>query len=274
MKSPCFPPAIKQRSACSSHQLKIPAQDLNNSEAFSDENDGLTPDDLRIAFSDLNVEDFHGTASEQHEDDTNHFNDHMERILRPDTNLKKGLSKATTFPCSGKTFMSLAEEGAVLSTVPFPSQSSLEPASPVLGRSTSLPATPRLVSAMKGGREKEGAPPRARMQVKWAEDVYDPPTTSMPHTLRNHPQQRYKPKKKDHHKHKHKKKPSRSSTTRDKQPHPANLPERSKVQESSSGGSSVAGILDYVGSGQEAKCGSSLLAGPLAKLQFSVAEAT
>ena len=41
------------------------------------------------------------------------------------------------------------------------------------------------------------------MQVKWAEDVYDPPATSMSHTLRNN-----KPKKskKDDHKHKHKKK--------------------------------------------------------------------
>lgn len=44
--------------------------------------------------------------------------------------------------------------------------------------SVSLPECGKLVSAMKGSREKEGITPR-KLSVSWAPDVYDPPPTSL-----------------------------------------------------------------------------------------------
>lgn len=44
--------------------------------------------------------------------------------------------------------------------------------------SVSVPKCGKLVSAMKGSREKEGITPR-KLSVSWAPDVYDPPPTSL-----------------------------------------------------------------------------------------------
>ncbi|KMZ65897.1 hypothetical protein ZOSMA_306G00020 [Zostera marina] len=65
-----------------------------------------------------------------------------------------------------------------------------------------------LVSAMKGGREKEGHLSKLKLNVKWAPDVYDPPITLSSHTVKNyhHQQQRRKSKKKDRNKHGNKQK--------------------------------------------------------------------
>jgi len=57
-----------------------------------------------------------------------------------------------------------------------------------------------LVSAMKGGRELNGTVVRSELRVKWAPEVYDPPATSVSHTVTGH--QRPKAKKKDKNKHK------------------------------------------------------------------------
>jgi hypothetical protein len=59
---------------------------------------------------------------------------------------------------------------------------------------------------MKGGRERssDGSPTEVR-HVKWAPDVYDPPVTSVDHSVKSH-QQRPKSRKKDKNKLKHKKK--------------------------------------------------------------------
>lgn len=62
-------------------------------------------------------------------------------------------------------------------------------------RSLSLPSESKLVSAMKGSREKEGVPPR-KLSVSWAPDVYDPPPTSVSHYPRKKSQQQYKSSKK------------------------------------------------------------------------------
>ena len=51
---------------------------------------------------------------------------------------------------------------------------------------------------MKGGRALNGSMTRLDLRVKWAPEVYDPPATSMSHTVRGH--QRPKAKKKDKHK--------------------------------------------------------------------------
>ncbi|GAB2272471.1 hypothetical protein Dimus_007295 [Dionaea muscipula] len=62
-------------------------------------------------------------------------------------------------------------------------------------RSLSLPTPRTLVSALKGSREKEGAPPR-KLSVSWAPDVYDPPPTSLSHSPKKKSQQQFKNNKK------------------------------------------------------------------------------
>ncbi|PPR82702.1 hypothetical protein GOBAR_AA38016 [Gossypium barbadense] len=60
-------------------------------------------------------------------------------------------------------------------------------------RSISLPTPLKLVSALKGSREKQGLPTK-KLTVKWAPDVYDPPPTSVLHTVRSKKQQKSKKK--------------------------------------------------------------------------------
>lgn len=79
-------------------------------------------------------------------------------------------------------------------------------------RLPSFPSTSRLlISAMKGGRERSGgeASPTENRRVNWAPDVYDPPVTSVDHTLKGH-QQRSRSRKKDKGKQKQKPKKRKS----------------------------------------------------------------
>lgn len=69
-----------------------------------------------------------------------------------------------------------------------------------------------LVSAMKGGREENGICLEMKLHVKWAPEVYDPPSTTMSHTVKSH-QHRPKARRKDQQKHKHKGKSSRNKHT-------------------------------------------------------------
>ncbi|XP_021743022.1 uncharacterized protein LOC110709116 [Chenopodium quinoa] len=83
-------------------------------------------------------------------------------------------------------------------------------------RSLSLPTESKLVSALKGSREKIGGPPR-KLSVSWAPDVYDPPPTSLSHYPKKKNQQQSKSSKK-HGKGKQKSKSVRGggSATKDK----------------------------------------------------------
>ncbi|XVE96836.1 hypothetical protein REPUB_Repub02eG0257400 [Reevesia pubescens] len=72
----------------------------------------------------------------------------------------------------------------------FSEDSVQSPQSPY-SRSISLPTPTKLVSALKGSREKQGLPPK-KLTVKWAPDVYDPPPTSVLHTVRSKKQQKLK----------------------------------------------------------------------------------
>lgn len=65
-----------------------------------------------------------------------------------------------------------------------------------LSRSSSLPTNRKLVSALKGGREKEGMPPK-KLSVSWAPDVYDPLPTSVSHYPKKKSQKHYKSSKKN-----------------------------------------------------------------------------
>ncbi|XVF08051.1 hypothetical protein REPUB_Repub06bG0192200 [Reevesia pubescens] len=79
---------------------------------------------------------------------------------------------------------------ASLPSTASPPEDSVQPPLPH-SRSISLPTPLNLVSALKGSREKQGLPPK-KLTVKWAPDVYDPPPTSVLHTVRSKKQQKSK----------------------------------------------------------------------------------
>ncbi|KAG0516587.1 hypothetical protein BDA96_09G016100 [Sorghum bicolor] len=192
--------------------------------------------------------------------------------------VKKGLQKCATFPpTSGQAKQEdgsccYADDGLT--------------AAPAYERSVSLPQpTLKLIPAMKGGREKNGiASPTENRHVKWAPDVYDPPVTSVCHSVTNSYQRRSKHRKKEKNKQKKKqkgksKKNQQSSTQNPSAPQVSDL--GLKGVSTTGGQSSVddlskheAGIMDYSMGSQEAKCGSSFLRESVAKMHFSIAEAS
>uniref|UniRef100_A0A1D1Y5F7 Pre-mRNA-splicing factor ISY1 n=1 Tax=Anthurium amnicola TaxID=1678845 RepID=A0A1D1Y5F7_9ARAE len=295
----------KQCSLCYSSKENVNAilvEDLNEHRGCLASKDKLKAEELGTAFGGLHIEDFldkssgHKLSSELEtlcnlKEATECLKDDRQKIFQQDAsdgNMRTGLNEFTTFPCPEKmqTSSTPINGGEILPDVPRHNQCSLLSGNPVYARSISLPATSKLLSAMKGGREKEGAPPKTKLKVKWAPDVYDPPATSMSHTVKNHHHHRPKAKRKDYHKKKHKNKSSRGSTREKKHTNQTNignfsipLSSRLHVDENSSvldvfGRPSVR-VLDYTTSSQESKCGSSLLVvGSLSKLHYSVAEAT
>ncbi|XP_052175319.1 uncharacterized protein LOC127790081 isoform X2 [Diospyros lotus] len=79
---------------------------------------------------------------------------------------------------------------------------------------TLLPTSSKLVSAMKGSREKLGTPPK-KLTVTWAPDVYDPPPSAS--TILRHKKPRSKSDSKKNGKSKQKGKPSKGcSSNKDK----------------------------------------------------------
>ncbi|KAG8376439.1 hypothetical protein BUALT_Bualt09G0063500 [Buddleja alternifolia] len=149
-------------------------------------------------------------------------------------------------------------------------------------RSISLPTPTKLVSAMKGSREKQGLPPK-NSSVTWAPDVYDPIPTSVSH-FPSYKNQRYRSGGKRSGKNKQKRggKSSRGSTgDKDKKQAKKNggSSSKSKPLDDNSG---VAGFsepkvdaVDFnVGSSPDPFCGSSFLKKSVTKLHFPVAEAT
>ncbi|CAM0957851.1 unnamed protein product [Alopecurus aequalis] len=150
-------------------------------------------------------------------------------------------------------------------------------------RSVSLPTTVKLISAIKGSRQKNGLPsPIENRHIKWAEDVYDPPVTSVSHSVNNSYQRRPKPRKKDKNKQKQKKARSKKKPGNAIQnPTVLQTPGledlgTSMVREAPADpGKHEIKILDYGISSQEsAKCGSSFLLETVAKMHFSTAEAS
>ncbi|KAL6613714.1 hypothetical protein ACP70R_035984 [Stipagrostis hirtigluma subsp. patula] len=144
--------------------------------------------------------------------------------------------------------------------------------------SLSFPIRPRLglVSAMKGSRKKSGeASPTENRRVKWAPDVYDPPVTSVSHSVKSH-QRRPRSKKKDKNKQKGRSRGSRKgkkschgdldNVLALQTPGLSSLVELGEVQSE---------ILDYDMGGQEAvKCGSSFLHESAGHAHLSAAEAS
>nr|GMD50276.1 uncharacterized protein LOC109160550 [Ipomoea batatas] len=119
----------------------------------------------------------------------------------------------------------------------------------------------KFISAMKGSREKLGAPPK-KLSVKWAPDVYDPIPTSVSHVPKNKPRYRSDGKKKGKNKQKNSaKSSSRGNKGKDKK----------QVRKH---GSSSNSKRDFPSLPPVAFCGSSFLKKSVPKLHFAVAEAT
>ncbi|XP_014496110.1 uncharacterized protein LOC106757814 [Vigna radiata var. radiata] len=103
------------------------------------------------------------------------------------------LTKSATFPTPNTTLPSSSsdEEANRLVTESLSDHTAHQ----TYSRSISLPAPLKLVSAMKGSREKHGGS-QVKLNVKWAPDVYDPIPTLLSHTVRSNKKQQKSRKKK------------------------------------------------------------------------------
>ncbi|KAF5193096.1 hypothetical protein FRX31_017316 [Thalictrum thalictroides] len=143
-----------------------------------------------------------------------------------------------------------------------------------------LLSTPKkLVSAMKGTREKLGIPLK-KLSVTWAPDVYDPLPTSYCHTVKGHSQHRSRNKKSS--KSKHKGKSSQGSTSSSKRYHKHVGKSDHRLKSSSTSERLLFGaynqsnldFMDFSVRGHDSYCGSSFLRATLPELHIPVAEAT
>ncbi|KAJ1270454.1 hypothetical protein BS78_06G053200 [Paspalum vaginatum] len=149
---------------------------------------------------------------------------------------------------------------------------------------TYLQPTSKLISAMKGGREKNGmASPTENRHVKWAPNVYDPPVTSVCHSVNSSSyKRRAKARKKEKNKQKKKHKGKSKKTNQNCIQNSSLAPDLGSEAVSTTGGQSSADdpnrdeavLMDYNMGNQEAKCGSSFLCESVAKMNFSIAEAS
>lgn len=185
---------------------------------------------------------------------------------------EKCLFKCATFPCTGmksSDAVPIDGEGCETGKNSYP-------------RSISLPTHFKLVSALKGSREKQGTSPK-KLTVTWAPDVYDPPP-SAPTLVRNNrrrPKNERKKYDKKNGKIKQKGKPSKGGGSKDKK-------QVRKSSESSNRcyqGPNIDNtqfecnepsdkLEDFGFGGPDLYCGSSFLKKSVTKMQFSVAEAT
>ncbi|XP_004495014.1 uncharacterized protein [Cicer arietinum] len=141
------------------------------------------------------------------------------------TTLKmKSSKKCSTFPYPDMVLPSSSsdEEADTSSTESLSEQSPHQSYS----CSASQKAPQKLVSAMKGSREKLGGP-LMKLSVKWAPDVYDPVPTLSSHTvkIRKQPKSRMKKSEKKYGKKVQKEKYSKGGSSKDKKQYRNSWPE-------------------------------------------------
>ncbi|KAK6140314.1 hypothetical protein DH2020_025951 [Rehmannia glutinosa] len=196
---------------------------------------------------------------------------------------KKCFSKCATFPplrepkSSGAVFMGEKEKHEKDITAEVSEgNGSTKHSSQCYSRSISLPVPLKLVSALKGSREKQGTPPK-KLSVTWAPDVYDPIPTSVSH-VPSSKNQRYYGKKSRKYKQKGGSKSSRGSRGKDtKQGRKNGGSNKLKPFHEENGVGLVdphVGTVDYNVGTPDPFCGSSFLKESVTKLHFPVAEAT
>lgn len=142
----------------------------------------------------------------------------------------------------------------------------------------SWPAPSKLLSALKGSREKQGMP-REKLNVTWAPDVYDPPPS--PSTTAVFIKPRPKSESKKNGKNKRKGKSSKGISSKDKKPvrkHGGSsnrfyhsLDYYDKVVEFNE---PFAKLGDFDDGSPDSYCGSSFLKKSVTELHLSIAEAT
>ncbi|OIT31304.1 PREDICTED: uncharacterized protein LOC109208865 [Nicotiana attenuata] len=196
----------------------------------------------------------------------------------------KCLIKCATFPCSGLS-VPPAEIGGEERTENVTAEVMTHGAdakSPDLSysRSVSLPTPLKLVSAIKGGREKQGSLPR-KLTVTWAPDVYDPVPTAVSHVPNKGQCHKSGKKKNGKNKQKNNGKSSRGSKGKDKKQarkhggssqisyHPL---DDSNITDSS--GEVQSSVVDFDIGRPDPFCASSFLRKSITKLHFPVAEAS
>ncbi|GAB4833763.1 hypothetical protein Ancab_032013 [Ancistrocladus abbreviatus] len=189
---------------------------------------------------------------------------------------RKCLGKCATFPVRGHvSYISCDEEDKTPGSQPQENSS--------YSRSISLPTPWKLVSALKGSREKEGAPSR-KLNVSWAPDVYDPLPTSLSHTPKKKSQQQFRNKKHGKGKQKGKNMRNGGSGPKDKK-HYRKIAERSDhcldycaADRVMSRNYKPSAELDFVGDNHgdttDSNCGSSFLRKACSTVHIPYAEAT
>ncbi|XP_028109700.1 uncharacterized protein LOC114308334 [Camellia sinensis] len=200
---------------------------------------------------------------------------------------EKFFPKCATFACSGKK-ASLAvsanvEDDINAAVLEKNGHESVNPACP---QSISLPTPSKLVTAIKGSREKQGMTPPEKLTVRWAPDVYDPPPSISISTSGKIKKPRPKSESKRYYdykngKNKQKGKPSKGSSSKDKKHVRKHSGSSNKYYQMLDNDDRV---VDYnepcgesggfgVGS-PNSYCGSSFLKKSVRELHFSIAEAT
>ncbi|KAK4730662.1 hypothetical protein R3W88_023650 [Solanum pinnatisectum] len=205
------------------------------------------------------------------------------------TDSEKCLIKSSEFPCSAMStppaelVHGKKEQEADAKSTDLPYSCSI-----------SSPTALKLVSAIKGSREKQGKPPK-KLSVTWAPDVYDPIPTAVSHVPNKVQRHRSDHRKNGKNKQKSNGKSSRGSKGKEKKQgrkHGGSA-RRSyyplkdndimtcssfhSLEDNITAHSSglQAGAMDYdIGSPPDSFCGSSFLKKSVTKLHFPVAEAS
>ncbi|XP_022865242.1 uncharacterized protein LOC111385108 [Olea europaea var. sylvestris] len=205
---------------------------------------------------------------------------------------EKHFSKCATFPSPafpGKHKKFIADElldekeqqGCDITTKVSTLNGDAKSANQSYSRCISLPTPMKLVSALKGSREKQGIPPK-KLLVTWAPEVYDPVPSAVSHVASNkHHRHRSDSRKYGKTKQKGSSKSSRGSKGKDKKQARKNVGSASSSFKSFTDCYIVHGFDEPL-TGTEnfdvgspvAFCGSSFLKKPITKLHFAVAEAT
>ncbi|KAJ7977088.1 BRI1-KD interacting protein [Quillaja saponaria] len=168
----------------------------------------------------------------------------------------KSLNKSVTFPYPDMLPPSSSDEEDEEADTPLPESSSGKSTCQNYSRSISLPTPLKLVSAMKGSREKQGAS-GIKLTVKWAPDVYDPTPTSSSHTVKGKKHQKSKNNRKNE------KKNDKKNGKKGQKANFRGGSGKDKRQSRKSGNELDVGSRD---------CGSSYLKNSVTRMHFSVAE--
>ncbi|KAM3340259.1 putative protein isoform X1 [Capsicum galapagoense] len=246
--------------------------------------EGLSVYDLGYHFTDyLNIQDAEDSNGKRNVETVKEDVSKDSHGSDPGAASAKRLMKCATFPCSGISvppaeFGRKVQEDDMNAEVITHGADAKSPDLPY-SRSISLPTPLKLVSAIKGSREKQGSLPR-KLTVTWAPDVYDPIPTSVSHFPSKGQSHKSGKKKNGKNKQKNNGKSSRGSKGRDKKQarkhggssqisyHPlddSNSASSSEVQSS---------VVEFDVGSQDPFCGSSFLKNSITKLHFPVAEAS